>query len=164
VKDAYLSAKEKWGFGLNEIPEFVEDYESSLDYVKRDNSILIQKYEDFFSDERSAAKQIASHLGISFTEDSTKGFEHKKNASTRYKWLVTRGIKWLVKIRKKFPVGDLPLEKRVFRRMARGSLNAMIDPDSQMHPDHISKRQGAVGGWVEELSDEEKALFVELGY
>ncbi|HAV12395.1 MAG TPA: hypothetical protein DCX06_02700 [Opitutae bacterium] len=164
LRDAYLSAKEKWNYDESKISEMVGDYRQAMAYLENRDDTLIQAYECAFADQNTAALEVANFIGVTVDENLMADAVGKSMKPSLLKRIAFRLIHNAAHLRQRVPIGKTWIEKKLIRPVSRGALKKMIDPESQVHPDHFSKREGAPGGWVELLSDEEKAVFRDFGF
>ena len=173
-RDAYLSAKYKWGSGPKEIDAIVTKCVAGINIAQERNA-LIQRYESVFGNERTAAKEISDFLDLNLTETEIANIAEEVGVKARQKSLMNQ---IMIHTRDKLrSISQLsPLTKTLLKPLAATyrwvEKIRLSASESQIHADHISRHGGKPGVWQTELTDEERAIFVnvyskeltELGY
>lgn len=163
LRDTYLSMKEKFGCGTEKIPQIVENFTFAASYVSRLQEKLIQNYEHFYLNKEESISEMLKYTKISLPMAKVRELAVDEVKVPAWKTFVFGLLKRVVALRRLSRTPMTSLEKRIGRWIYGPILSSMTDPDTQVHPDHFSKRKGAPGGWIEALSEEEKRKFEELG-
>jgi len=163
LRDTFLSAREKWNWQKEMIPDMILDYQRSIEYFESLDTGLFQTYETAYRDKAAAISELARFLGMSLSQSQLNKIAGQELKLSRGKRLIYQMIKKMVFIRRAIPIPKTRLEKATGRKLFRSTMTKMIEPDSQLHPDHMSKRKGAPGGWVCGLTDGEKEVFNSHG-
>lgn len=163
-RDAYLSAKYKWGAGLKEIDTIVTNCVIGIN-IAQERKALIQRYELVFGNELTAAKEISDFLDLNLTETEIAKIAEEVGVKARQKSLMNQiMIHTRDKLRSISQLSTLtktllkPLAT-TYRWIEKIRLSAS---ESQIHTDHISRHGGKPGVWQTELTDEERAVFVNV--
>lgn len=164
LRDAFLSAREKWNWQVEMIPQMIEECQKSTDYFQGLDSGLLQHYETAYANKTTAILEIAHFLNLGVTESQAVQIAGEEPKLSTTKRAAFNLIKRMVYIRQRLPIPKTGLEKATGRKLFRAAITKMIEPDSQLHPDHMSKRKGAPGGWESGLTEEEKAVFANHGF
>ena len=155
LRDVAVSAISKWNYGEKELVAALDDAVEVYNFVCNLRQALMQKYEELSVDLSGGISEIGRFLNIPMSldeisnlaqvysiETTIKRTEEMRNRKYFQSRIVLRRI-----ARRIFGVR---LAKRAKRALKVGGV---YDPDFLWHPDHISKRRGAIGVWRTELDD-----------
>ena len=146
----------------------------SFEAAQSCDNILIQKYEELFSNPSLSVQEIAEFLGISLSVQVAESIANQNQVPSKQPlasriYLRTRTAARQVASKSSLLSATLnPLRKLnefFFMRFA-------VDPKTQMHIDHVSKNSGKPGAWKSQLTVEEQEkinteycdLLQEMGY
>lgn len=163
IRDTFLSAREKWNWQKEVIPEMIQEYREAIEYFEDLDAGLFQNYETAYQNKSAAILEIAKFLGMTISLSQVDKLASEEPEISITKQVIFKIIKQMVYIRQAIPLPKSRFEKATGRKLFRSAVTKMIEPDSQLHPDHMSKRKGAPGGWESGLTEEEKAVFKSHG-
>lgn len=171
IRDVAASAKEIWNCTGDRLTDLLDNAIDNFERLERLDHVLYQRYEDITIDMRAAALEIAEFLDLDLSE--------RDIADVIQEWDISAVE---TKISKKFDLSDRVVgelrKKRNLPRPLRHVLDAsrlpqligrilgsqpVADEETLLHPDHISKRKGAVGYYRSVLTEEE-CRFVTYRY
>ena len=163
-RDAYLSAKYKWGAGPKEIGAIVTNCVTGINIAKERNA-LIQRYESVFGNELTAAKEISDFLELNLTETEIEKIAEEVGVKARQKGLMrqlviyTRDKLRSVSQLSTFTKTLLKPLAATYRWIEKIRLSTS---ESQIHAEHISRHGGKPGVWQTQLTDEEREIFINV--
>ena len=144
IRDVAVSIKNKFGHEGNKLilslDNAIDGYEK-ISKMRGKNNICWQKYEDVVRDIPTAIMEQASFLKL------------KPDHQVKREIVQECNIDHVNKIIQKLQ-GNYRTKLCSFFRKLHMPVNN-FDSESLYHPDHISKNNGAIGGWKSELSKEE---------
>jgi hypothetical protein len=157
LRDVYVSGKIKLGWNHEMLEEITQEMSSSFSAAQQCNRILIQRYEDLFSDRNDGAREIAEFINVSlsnaeFDEIASENEARVSGSPTRKAYLYLRSVARSLAAKSK-SISFLFEPLRKFNLIFFQKYG--IDPKTQMHIDHVSRNKGRPGAWKEELSETE---------
>lgn len=145
IRDVAVSAKEKWGYGRDEL---IPVLDRAIDVFYRLRSVrprLCQRYENVVADPIGALRSIARYLELEAEPETLLAVQKACSADAARRLMRRMRLNPLVRIR---------------RGLQR--IGAVDDPTyddrTLLHPDHISRHAGGSGQWESALSTEEQQL------
>ncbi|MDQ8195595.1 hypothetical protein QEH59_14270 [Coraliomargarita sp. SDUM461004] len=163
IRDVYCSMKEKWNVNVDHIESIVEQDRQNYQRLRGRSEILFQVYEEFWESKERGIDEIQNYLNLRLDAQALKQVIHEEHAPDNLGARVFRVAKQISRKTQNLPIFNSdriqPLKRKVYEFLIRKS----VDPETQIHPDHFSKRKGAPGAWTEMLDDSEREAFEENG-
>jgi hypothetical protein len=158
LRSKSVSSEENWQAIIHHLDEAVSTYYA----LKQHPNVVWQRYEEILNDQRAAAQELASSLGLPVSEvlleTVSQEWHVEKTAQKAARMMRTYRLKRsLLRILKRLHA--IRRTTRLMQRIQpRFTWELDVDRTTLLRPDHISVTRGAVGGWESGLEDTEIAI------
>lgn len=170
IRDVAASVKNKWQFEGEKLLEVLDKAIATYYGIETMHPVLMQKYENVIDNLPGAVREIAKFLNLHPGEDFVNEVAEENSlpkvqvtAQAASRNFSLKAKSSLLQIGSKLRVDDLMRKIGISESWIRYLRNAMLYQDQRtlLHPDHISKNQGSVGVWRNELTEKESS---EISY
>lgn len=161
LRDVYLSCKLKWSYPIDQFVSSMKKHLKDFAVIEKRLNFFTQKYETLYENHELASSQIASFLGITLTDEDIKSIGEKTSVEQSNKIIKQFGRVQKIQHYTNRTIRRMPRRVRMallqipFLGKIKKSLvpPVIYNPETQLHPDHVSKNQGRPGCYREQLNE-----------